>query len=629
MQLHTTTEDQQSCPITTAQNGVKTGPSRLIISGTQIPLLVGLIVAAAIPRIVLAIQLDLVTDEIVYISVGKRYWSLLQSFHMSSTDWRLNYEHPPLAKVLIGASIWLNTRLGHPLGELLAARLPSIVSGTLLVVMIYLLGRAPFGRVVAGLAALCLAFSPWLVYFSGLAYLDMTMTALITTAFLLLWHAIQRPWLYLLVAVLVGLAADSKYTAVLEIPGMFLFTAYYFLLLRPRLPVDQRPRWPWPYWLVAIVLAPATFLAMDPAIWPHPRTLLLSSFKFEWDQAVNGHLTFLAGQYSLHIPHWAIIYIIATKMSALVTVPAAFFVLFAVVQLVRFHLHSTRIPTAEATSLAFLLIWLLTVLGMFSLLNIVVGTHYHLPLAAPVALAGASGLAILLRYRRGQLFVNAPSTRGQLGRGVTLRAPWASRYLSSQDGLRGGRQDTPLPRFPTLRSQEHTPAPLLAVAHVQTRVPLNPRAAIVVGILTLALVGPHLFGLLTVPSAEGYTSVFFHGEDSALQVAYPDYRAAAQWLEEHTHGSITVGLGELPLTLGQPRYSVSWFYYNQDFPARMHLSQAPIGATVYHDEYLIWPMHLVQRGYAIPAPWRSHILHIEMGGSTIYCYIAARSANAL
>ncbi len=588
MQLHSTTEDQQPRPSTTAQNSAKI--ARLSpIAGIQLLLIVGLIVAAAIPRIILAIQLDMVTDEVVYISVGKQYWSLLRSSHMSSANWRLNYEHPPLVKVLIGASIWLNTQLGHPLGELLAARMPSIITGTLLVVMIYVLARAPFGRVVAGLAALCLAFSPWLVYFSGLAYLDMTMTALITIAFLFLWHAMYRPWLYLLVALLVGLAADSKYTAVLEIPGMFLFTAYYFLLLRPRLPVDQRPRWPWPYWLVALILAPATFLAMDPAIWPHPRTLLLSSFAFEWEQAVNGHLTFLAGQYSLYIPHWAIIYIIAAKMSALVTVPAAFFVLYAVVQLVRFHLHSARVSTTEAINLAFLLIWLLSVLGMFSLLNIVVGTHYHLPLAPPVALAGASGLAILLRYHRGQLFASSPSTQ----------------------------------------EQGHAPTPFADVARIQTRIPLNPRAALVVALLTLALVGPHLFGLLTVPGAEGYTSVFFHGEDNALQVAYPDYHDAVQWLEEHTHGTVTVGLGELPLTLSQPRYSVSWFYYNQDFPARMHLLQAPVGATVYHDEYLIWPMHLVQRGYAIPTPWRSHILHTEIGGSTIYCYIAARSANML
>jgi 4-amino-4-deoxy-L-arabinose transferase-like glycosyltransferase len=46
---------------------------------------------------------------------------------------------------------------------------------------------------------------------------------------LLLWPAIRRPWLYLLVGMLVGLAGASKYPAALAVPGMLLFSAYYFL----------------------------------------------------------------------------------------------------------------------------------------------------------------------------------------------------------------------------------------------------------------------------------------------------------------------------------------------------------------------------------------------------------------
>jgi hypothetical protein len=41
----------------------------------------------------------------------------------------------------------------------------------------------------------------------------------------------------------------------------------------------------------------------------------------------------------------------------------------------------------------------------------------------------------------------------------------------------------------------------------------------------------------------------------------------------------------------------------------------------YKYDYLIWPMHLVQRGYALPPGWSAHIIHIVTGGSTIYCYI--------
>jgi hypothetical protein len=40
-------------------------------------------------------------------------------------------------------------------------------------------------------------------------------------------------------------------------------------------------------------------------------------------------------------------------------------------------------------------------------------------------------------------------------------------------------------------------------------------------------------------------------------------------------------------------------------------------------------MHLIQRGYAIPSPWRSHIVHVIMGGNTVYCYILARSSKSI
>ncbi len=234
----------------------------------------------------------------------------------------------------------------------------------------------------------------------------MTMTALVTLAFLLLWPAIRTPWLYLVVALCVGLGAASKYTATLAVPGMVLFTAYYFLAIRPRLALEQRPKVPWLWWIGAIALAPLVFLAADPAIWPDPYHLLHHSFLFEWEHSIHGHLTFLAGRYDTHVPQWAIIYIILNKMTAFVTIPAAFFAVFALIQLVRFHLRLTTtkstasVSPTDAASLSFLLIWLISILGMFSLLNIVVGTHYHLPLAPSVALAGVYGLAIILRYPR-------------------------------------------------------------------------------------------------------------------------------------------------------------------------------------------------------------------------------------
>ena len=460
----------------------------------QILVLCCLGLASLIPRIILANQLDLVTDEIIYIIAGKSYIPLLSHITTSigSNGWQVNYEHPPLVKLLIGLSILANNRAGHPFNELQTARIPSIITGTTLIIAIYWLGRKPFGQVVAFLAALSLAFSPWLVYFSSIAYLDMTMTMFITIAYLLTWHATHHPWLYPCIALCIGMGIDSKYTASLIVPGILLFTAYYFFVLRLYLPASQRPSIPWLWWLMAAICMPLCFLALDPAIWPNPLDMLMHSVLFEWNHSVGGHLTFLAGSSNLHAPRWTVFYIIINKVSAFVTVPAVIFAVIAPIQLIRFHLpvgrghrksqyrlnnegvlsgyairqgrrkaptppppfpRPLRLPrmlplpildhrkarmgfirrgrggldgvggpcadpgspstpyspeiappissfmvprrgmrylsgidpcgSDEARTLAFLFIWLLTTFAMFSLLNIVVGTHYLLPLAPP------------------------------------------------------------------------------------------------------------------------------------------------------------------------------------------------------------------------------------------------------
>jgi len=592
MDITTDNTTQETVPQVKQQKLRPTSP-RLMTSLVEGAIVVVLALVAFFPRLLLAMKLDIVTDEVIYILGGKIYFPLLIHLRIGTSQWSYNYEHPPFVKLLIGLSLALNQALGHPLSELLTARLPSILMGTLLIVALYWLARAPFGRVVALAAALCLAVSPWLVYFSALAYLDMTMTALITIAFLLTWYAIRRPWLYLVIALLIALSADSKYTAVLVVPGIVIFTIYYFFVIRLHIPVAQRPRIPWLWWLAAIVLAPAAFLAADPAIWPHPISLLIHSFRFEWNHSHSGHLTFLAGQYNVHVPRWAILYITITKMSAFVTIPAAFFAVFALIQLVRFHLG--KISAVEVTPIAFLFIWLVSLLSVFSLLNIVVGTHYHLPIAPAIALAGASGLAAILRYQRGMF--SAPSV------------------VNTQ-------------RTNQLAMQPNTQL-----------IRLRPYTVFAVAALIVCLVGPHLVGLTTVYAAEGYTSEFFPGENTTLQVAYPAYREAMQWLTTHTQGTKQVGIAAVLGTLegssegeailktlsNRSDDNVSWYGYNSDLPGRLKVSEVHTwNITHYNYDYLIWPMDLVQRGFPLPLAWRDHIVQTISGGNTIYCYILAR-----
>jgi 4-amino-4-deoxy-L-arabinose transferase-like glycosyltransferase len=671
-------QEQASLPNRNTETQLSAASSKKIVVGRdlappQVPFLLQILIlcclglVALIPRIILANQLDLITDEIIYILAGKSYLPLLK--HITTTigtdGWQVNYEHPPLVKFLIGLSILINDHAGHPFNELLAARIPGIIAGTVLIMATYWLGRKPFGHIVALLAALCLALSPWLVYFSSIAYLDMTMTTFITIAYLLTWHATRRPWLYLCVALFVGLGIDSKYTAALVIPGILLFTAYYYFILRLRLPVAQRSPIPWRWWLTASILAPLCFFALDPVIWSHPRYMLAHSVLYEWNHSVGGHLTFLAGSYDLHVPHWTVLYIIFNKISTFVTIPAALFSIVALIQLIRFHLPVRReqhkeadeagiheagdeagiheagdrkgregaspssthlsppqrrvdnalallrplrppFPPQEATALAFLLIWLLTTLTMFSLLNIVVGTHYLLPLAPPIVIAGTYILVYLARY----------GTR-KIG---TAQSPVA--YQPATPAISPDAEVTHRSRFrlPPVSRRGRRKARPLRLSFVPGAAPKFALMGLVLCLIGAVLVGPHLLGLLNTPEAEGYTSEFFRGENQTLQVAYPGYREAIQWLDTYTQGDKRIGLVALPQTLWRGDQNVSWFAYNSNVPKRLQIQEAHPKDPSYPYDYLVWPMHLIQRGYALPQSW--HIIHSITGGDTTYCYIA-------
>jgi hypothetical protein len=549
-------------------------------------ILAGLALVALLPRVILAHELDLVTDEIIYIMAGKTYFPLLLHLHIRSNQWAFNYEHPPLVKLLIGLSLFLNAHMGSIVSELFAARMPSILCGTALIVAVYLLGRAPFGRVIALLAALCLAVSPWLVYFSALAYLDMTMTMLVTLAYLLLWPAIRQPRLYLLSGLLVGLGMASKYTAILVLPSIIFFTAYYFIVIRSRLDTEQRPPVPWKWWVMALLLIPVAFFIADPAIWRQPYSLFIKSILFEWHQSITGHLTFLAGQYGGHVFHWAVLYIIFAKLSIFVTAPALFFLIYAFIQLLRFHLKKTQLQITEITAIAFLGSWLVSLVSMFSLLTIVVGTHYFLPLAAPIALAGAFGITILVRCSFKTLLQNSPVTAED----------WNSQKRE---------------------------------AVISAKQPIHVRSTVMLALLFVFFVGPHLIGLMTVYAEEGYSSELFNGEDSVLQVAYPGYREAALWLIAHTHTAGRVGIVAFPETLIHGDYYTSWYRYNSDIKGKLTYSEVQPTRASFSFDYLIWPMHLIQRGYIIPKAWRSHVVHMIIGGHTIYCFILAKKLATL
>jgi hypothetical protein len=52
----------------------------------------------------------------------------------------------------------------------------------------------------------------------------------------------------------------------------------------------------------------------------------------------------------------------------------------------------------------------------------------------------------------------------------------------------------------------------------------------------------------------------------------------------------------------------------------------PLPNPVSKTEYVIWPAHLIQRGFPTLPDWQSHVVATIGGGGTIYCYILALPA---
>src|SRR5271165_3362959 len=239
-----------------------------------------LFVSALVPRLFLARSLDLVTDEGVYIPVGRLDVMLLAHGNITSAHWLDNYEAPALPKLFIGIGSWWGSAVFGSPGILLGARLPAVLLSSVFVVACYALAQPIFGRVSACWGCLALALSPWLAYFAAIAYLDTYLLIFVTLAVLLSWHAARRPTLLFFVGVLLGLAIDSKYTALFALLPISLYLVVYYF--RQHF-VPRRQ-----LLIAGACLLGTTYLA-DPAIWANPIVRFIRSVGFQLNHSATGH----------------------------------------------------------------------------------------------------------------------------------------------------------------------------------------------------------------------------------------------------------------------------------------------------------------------------------------------------
>lgn len=232
---------------------------------------------ALLPRYYTAKNMDMTWDEATYTFCGVTALSNLVHRRFSSKDWEFEF-HPPLGMVFIGLSYGLYIFLDSLVGKeqiseeslrskgigsfrgqkaLLAIRMPSIIFGSSIAVLVFLLTFAIFNDYeIAAVAGLFCALAPNLVAWTSLALLESPLTFFYVGS---IWTAMlamaDKSLLFLTVSgLLFGLVLSTKLSGAMAAP-VFLIWFAFGGPLRPIL------------WVTAVVIA---YYLAYPALWRNP-----------------------------------------------------------------------------------------------------------------------------------------------------------------------------------------------------------------------------------------------------------------------------------------------------------------------------------------------------------------------
>lgn len=349
---------------------------------------------AFIPRFLLINKTSVMTDEPLYVNAGRLYVQSLLRLNFSAEVWRVNAEHPPIAKLLIGASLYIFAPLlgwESTYNLYFSARLAPVTAGTLICVFIYLIGRKYYGDEASLLAAILTAFSPWLIYYSTLAILDIFATLFLSLTFLLLPLIKDVNRYLILVGVLSGLAVGSKGTAIAAFPGIGLYLLLKTLVGKSR-KEEKSLRIILLQFLLISLEAAFTFFATWPWLWQKTLERIIWVIGFHLEHMASGHTTFYAGNVYTHVPQWVTIYILFIKTPILIFILSMFFLLFV----------ATKIVSRRSIDETYLSIfsWLIGGILTISMFRIIIGDHYVVFLEPAIILSASIFVVNILKNLR-------------------------------------------------------------------------------------------------------------------------------------------------------------------------------------------------------------------------------------
>jgi len=229
--------------------------------------------SSLIPRIINLDEPGLAWDEPIYIEAGRTYvGGILRSQIFNILTWEINWEHPPIAKYLIGISLHILEPIG--LSEVAAARVPNAILGSLTCILLYLFLHDIYGESVSILASLLLSYLPNFFAHSRYATLDSPKTFFIVFSLYAFkkWTKTGKFGWTISSAVLCGLALAVKISA-LSLPPIILA---WLLIMRPHRyqGIKATPLKSLFFILSFLLLAFIFFLLSWPLLWIDPKYIM-------------------------------------------------------------------------------------------------------------------------------------------------------------------------------------------------------------------------------------------------------------------------------------------------------------------------------------------------------------------
>ncbi|MFW5876159.1 MAG: ArnT family glycosyltransferase [Myxococcota bacterium] len=243
--------------------------------------LAGLGLAAVYVALLLGTAGDLAMsrDESFYVVAAERHapwfeqlWeSPERATERASIDsaWAYNHEHPALIKSLFALSWLAHQRWDVFPQPSMAFRFPGMLTGGLLLWLVYVFGARTGGRAAGAYAAVALALLPRFFYHAHLNAFDVPIVLMVTLVTYCYWRSLTRPRWALAAGLAFGLALATKHNSWIT-PGVLLIHWLWVVWgeVRTRRAGGEARVSLVPWWLVAMVaLGPPLFVGSWPWLW--------------------------------------------------------------------------------------------------------------------------------------------------------------------------------------------------------------------------------------------------------------------------------------------------------------------------------------------------------------------------